>query len=242
MRYLIMLNNFMTEVSKIVENFVIKYNDLPKDVIDHFQLRRHPFLPELSFFCSPKLLFEIQNLVYNQGHSWHWFFLSEGSIGLARYIIDNPNIVKGKVVYDLGTGQGAVALASKFAGAKIVHAIDIEKYSGFAIDVNSYYNNLEINFECKNLLDINMENESVILASDIWYNQDRCDEISTFLYEKSKTSTVIMSQPLRTKYKEIYTGIHHTHLQILHNYEIPCFTPFLEATSSIQVNLYNFRK
>lgn len=230
----------MIEISNVIDKFSSLYPDLNQLVIDHFQIRQHPFLPELKFFCSPRLLFEIQNLVYTQGHSWNWFFLAEGGVGLARYILDNPNLVKGKVVYDLGAGQGAVSLASKLAGAKIVYAIDIEKFSGFAIGINSYLNKLEINFECKNLFDINMEKGSVILASDIWYNQDDCDKITPLLYEKSKTSTVILSQPVRKKYREIYTGINHPHLQTFHSYKLSCFTPFLEATPSIIVNLYNF--
>lgn len=232
----------MNKFNDLLLQFSSQYTDLDKNVIDHFQLRRHVFLPELEFFCSPKLLFEIQNIVYTQGHSWHWFFLAEGGVGLARYILDNPDIVKGKTVYDLGTGQGAISLASKMAGAKKVYAVDIEKFCGFSVGINSCHNNLEVNFICENLFNLNIEEGAVILASDIWYNQDSCENISTFLYEKSKTSTVVLSQPVRTKYKEIYTGIYHTHLQILHNYEIPCFTPYLEATPIIQVNLYNFKK
>ena len=230
----------MIEISNLIDKFSSLYPDLNQSVIDHFQIRQHPFLPELNFFCSPKLLFEIQNLVYTQGHSWHWFFLAEGGVGLARYILDNPDIVRGKVVYDLGSGQGAVSLASKLAGAKIVHAIDIEKFSGFAVGINSRLNELEINFKCENFLNFDIEKDSVVLASDIWYNQDDCDKITPLLYEKSKTSTVILSQPVREKYKEIYTGINHSHLKTFHSYELSCFTPFLEATPSITVNLYNF--
>lgn len=232
----------MIEISNLIDKFSSLYPNLNKSVIDHFRIRQHPSLPELKFFCSPKLLFQIQNLVYTQGHSWHWFFLAEGSVGLARYILDNPNIVKGKVVYDLGSGQGAVSLASKLAGAKTVHAIDIEKFSGFAVGINSYLNKLEINFKCENLLNLDIEKDSVVLASDIWYNQDGCEKISPLLYEKSKNSTVILSQPVRKKYKEIYTGINHPYLRNLYSYKLPCFTPCLEATPTITVNLYNFQE
>lgn len=230
----------MKEIQDLINKFYPFYPNLNKKVIDHLQLRAHPFVPEISLFCSPKLSHEIQMLIYNQNHCWQWMFLSEGSVGLARYILDNPDIVKDKVVYELGAGQGLISLSSKLAGAKKVHTIDREEYSGFAVKINSEYNQLDVNFECANLFDIDIVEDSVILASDIWYSQDRCNEITPFLYQFSKSSKIILSQPVREKYRDHYAGIQHERLKTFHSYEIPCFTPNLENTKFLTVNLYKF--
>jgi len=46
-----------------------------------------------------------------------WAFAWAGGQGLARHILDNPDLVKGKSVLDFASGSGRVAIAAKRAGA-----------------------------------------------------------------------------------------------------------------------------
>lgn len=43
-----------------------------------------------------------------------------------RYFLDNPDIVRGKSVLDLGSGCGATAIAAKMSGASEILANDID--------------------------------------------------------------------------------------------------------------------
>ncbi len=46
-----------------------------------------------------------------------WAFAWAGGQALARYLLDNPALVSGKAVLDLGTGSGLTAIAAMMAGA-----------------------------------------------------------------------------------------------------------------------------
>src|SRR5690606_9308912 len=47
----------------------------------------------------------------------YWAFAWAGGQGLARYVLDRPDIVRGKRVLDFATGSGLVAIAACIAGA-----------------------------------------------------------------------------------------------------------------------------
>jgi predicted nicotinamide N-methyase len=46
-----------------------------------------------------------------------WAFAWAGGQGLARYVLDHPDCVKGRRVLDFATGSGLVAIAAARAGA-----------------------------------------------------------------------------------------------------------------------------
>ena len=49
-----------------------------------------------------------------------WAFAWAGGQGLARYVLDHPDTVRGKRVLDFATGSGLVAIAAAKAGAAAV--------------------------------------------------------------------------------------------------------------------------
>ena len=65
-----------------------------------------------------------------------WAFAWAGGQALARYILDNPEIVKGKRIIDIASGSGLVAIATMRAGAASVLAADIDQFSVAAIELN----------------------------------------------------------------------------------------------------------
>ena len=57
--------------------------------------------------------------------AWPW----AGGQALARFVLDHPEIVRGRSVADIGAGGGIVAIAAALAGARSVVAIDIEVFA-----------------------------------------------------------------------------------------------------------------
>src|SRR5215813_9867626 len=52
-----------------------------------------------------------------------WAFAWAGGQALARYLLDNPDIVRGKRALDVASGCGVVAIAAMKAGARQAVAI-----------------------------------------------------------------------------------------------------------------------
>jgi predicted nicotinamide N-methyase len=72
-----------------------------------------------------------------------WAFAWAGGQALARYVLDNPEIVRGKRVLDLASGSGLVAIAAMKAGAASVLAADIDLFAVAAIGLNSALNSID---------------------------------------------------------------------------------------------------
>ncbi len=70
----------------------------------------------------------------------YWAFAWAGGQALARYLLDNPALVAGRRVLDLGSGSGLVAIAAAKAGAARVLAADIDALALAAIGLNAAAN------------------------------------------------------------------------------------------------------
>ena len=82
-----------------------------------------------------------------------WAFAWAGGQGLARYILDNPPLVRGKHVLDLATGSGLVAIAAAKAGAASVTANDIDPWCEAAVALNATANSVTLAFDGTDLAD-----------------------------------------------------------------------------------------
>ena len=96
------------------------------------------FIHTNTTFSSPPHVPEIGLHLADEAHDlWHrteeelaeiglpppfWAFAWAGGQGLARYLLDNPDTVRGKRVLDFATGSGLVAIAAAKAGAEDVVA------------------------------------------------------------------------------------------------------------------------
>src|SRR5262249_5932750 len=69
-----------------------------------------------------------------------WAFPWAGGQGLARYVLDHPQAVAGRVVPDVASGSGWVAIAAARAGARRVLAGDIDDNALAAIALNAAAN------------------------------------------------------------------------------------------------------
>src|SRR5262245_8622414 len=58
-----------------------------------------------------------------------WCVPWAGGQALARFILDHPDVVRGRRVLDFGTGSGLVAIAAARAGAANVRAVDVDPFA-----------------------------------------------------------------------------------------------------------------
>ena len=128
-----------------------------------------------------------------------WAFPWAGGQALARYVLDNPETVRGKLVLDLASGSGLVAIAAALAGAAEVVANDIDPMCEAAVALNAELNGVAINYHGGNLLDGDPPDYDVILAADVFYEQTPAKMFRAML-ERCHTNgaTVLAGDPGRT--------------------------------------------
>jgi predicted nicotinamide N-methyase len=73
-----------------------------------------------------------------------WAFAWAGGQALARYVLDNPQIVLGKRVLDVASGSGLVAIAAMKAGAAHAVAVDIDTFAADAARLNAALNGVMV--------------------------------------------------------------------------------------------------
>lgn len=100
-----------------------------------------------------------------------WAFAWAGGQGLARYVLDHPEVVSGKTVLDFASGSGLVAIAAKMAGATSVQATDIDPWAESAVALNAAANGVVLSFTGENQIGRRVEAD-VVLAGDVFYDRD----------------------------------------------------------------------
>lgn len=128
-----------------------------------------------------------------------WAFAWAGGQALARYILDNPQIVAGRRVIDFASGSGLVGIAAMKAGAASVLAADIDVFCGAALALNAAANGVEIAFTDTDLLDAPPPAADVILAGDICYEKPLAQKVMAWLGAgRTAGATVLIGDPGRS--------------------------------------------
>jgi predicted nicotinamide N-methyase len=110
----------------------------------------------------------------------YWAFAWAGGQALARYILDNPDIVRGKRVLDIGAGSGLVGLAAAKAGAASVLAADIDAHACAAIALNASVNGCTIAVTQDDVIGKGGDWE-VILVGDLFYERPLAERLLAWL-------------------------------------------------------------
>ena len=74
----------------------------------------------------------------------YWAFAWAAGLGLARYILAHPELVRGKRVLDFGCGSGLVGIAAAKAGASSVLCCDTDPLALLSSQENAMRNNVVI--------------------------------------------------------------------------------------------------
>lgn len=143
-----------------------------------------------------------------------WAFAWAGGQGLARYLLDHPEIVRGKNVLDFASGSGLVGIAAAKAGAIDVSAADVDPFCAAAIRLNAGANGVEIDFTADDRIGTD-EGWAVVLAGDVFYDKAFADRLMPWFEAlKARGATVLVGDPGRSYLPK-------TGLERLAVYEVP---------------------
>lgn len=105
-----------------------------------------------------------------EGPSPYWAFAWGGGQVLARFVLDNPKIVKGKKVLDFGSGSGIAAIAAAKSGALTVTATDIDPIAIQAVKINARLNDVVITAIQATMSESSQQQCDVLLVGDVFYD------------------------------------------------------------------------
>lgn len=120
-----------------------------------------------------------------------WAFAWAGGQGLARYVLDHPEIVKGKSVLDFASGSGLVAIAAKLAGARDVLAADIDPWTQAAVGMNAAENEVDIHFTANDQIGGDVSAE-IVLAGDVFYDQQFAQSIIPWFSDLADNGKLVL--------------------------------------------------
>jgi predicted nicotinamide N-methyase len=168
------------------------------------RLRAVPLAPEIAIFVADEAVPLWHKTEEEIGQAGlpppFWAFAWAGGQALARHILDNPSVVRGKVVLDLASGSGLVGIASMMAGAASVTVADIDAFACAAATLNAAQNRVTLTTRQDDLLaEPHGGRWDVILAGDIFYERDTAQRAFDFLHgHAERGATVLIGDPGRS--------------------------------------------
>lgn len=168
------------------------------------RLRAVPLAPEISLFVADEAVPLWHKTEEELGEAGlpppFWAFAWAGGQALARHILDNAALVRGKCVLDLASGSGLVGIAAMKAGAAAVTVADIDAFACAAAALNAAQNGVELATCNTDLLGADAPGMwDVILAGDIFYERDTAQRAFSFLdRHAARGVTVLIGDPGRS--------------------------------------------
>jgi predicted nicotinamide N-methyase len=101
----------------------------------------------------------------------YWAYPWAGGQAVARHLLDAPEVVRGRRVFDLGTGCGLVAIAAARAGAALVVACDVDPCCEAAVALNGAANGVAPAFRHGDPIGDDLPGFEVVLAGDPFYDR-----------------------------------------------------------------------
>ncbi len=164
-----------------------------------------------------------------------WAFPWAGGQGLARYVLDHPEVVAGRRVLDVASGSGLVALAAAKAGARSVLAGDIDENALAAITLNAAANGVPA--VTPGRVDLAADgpgDAEVVLAADVFYQRDLAEIALRFLRAARQAGAdVLVADPGRA-------FVPRAALTVVASYQVPVMA-VLEDKPVKPVTIYRLR-
>jgi len=169
---------------------------------DNTRLLTPPLVPEIRLHLAEESLPIWQKTEEELGEMNvpppYWAFAWAGGQALARYLIDTPELVRGKSVLDLGAGSGLTAIAPMLAGAQSACAADIDEIALVACQLNAEANGVTVEVTREDLLARAPDGYDVVLVGDLFYERQLADRVLAFIAAaQARGAVVLIGDPQR---------------------------------------------
>jgi predicted nicotinamide N-methyase len=129
----------------------------------------------------------------------YWAFAWAGGQGLARYLLDHPELVAGRRVLDFASGSGIAAIAAAKAGASQVTASEIDAFALAACRLNADLNAVALTVTGDDLVGDPGTAWDVVLAGDVCYERPMAQAVFAWLCSMARGGkTVLLGDPGRS--------------------------------------------
>jgi predicted nicotinamide N-methyase len=128
-----------------------------------------------------------------------WAFAWAGGQALARHLLDNPALVAGRSVLDLGAGSGLAGIAAMKAGAARALAADTDPFALAAIALSARANGVALEATDRDLLAAGPARFDVVLVGDLFYERPLAERVLGFLEAaRDAGAAVLVGDPCRS--------------------------------------------
>ncbi|WP_404381559.1 class I SAM-dependent methyltransferase [Caenispirillum salinarum] len=168
-------------------------------------LSRPPLVPEVRLYLATEVT-PLWQATQHQLESLdvpppYWAFAWPGGQAAARYLLDNPHIVRNRRVLDFAAGSGLIGIACALAGAATVEAVDIDPVARRAMALNAEANGVRLTVREDDVLETRPTAAGlwdVIVAGDVCYEKPMAEKVLAWLRARAADgATVIMADPGR---------------------------------------------
>ncbi len=126
-----------------------------------------------------------------------WAHAWPGGLALARALLDEPALARGRRVLDFASGCGVAAIAAARAGASTVVATELDEFALAAIAENARLNEVEVQASARDVLGED-EGWDVVLVGDVFYRADVAPRLEAWLRRLvARGATVMIGDPGR---------------------------------------------
>jgi predicted nicotinamide N-methyase len=127
-----------------------------------------------------------------------WAFAWAGGQALARYVLDRPELVRGKRVLDFASGSGLVAIAAALADAVHIEASEIDEFALAAIALNAEANGVAVTARAGDIVGHD-HGWDIVFAGDVSYERDMAERVTGWLASlAARGALVLIGDPGRT--------------------------------------------
>ena len=175
---------------------MIEGEALSRFIVDNLPLAPARAVPEVSLYLAGPTS-GLNRLGLSR--SPYWAYQWAGGTALARFILDNSEVVAGRRVLDLGCGGGIVAIAAAKARAREVSAVDIDPAASAATRLAADANGVEATVICADALAGGPPAVEVILVGDLFYATRLAARTTAFLSRcRAGGLDILVGDPNRT--------------------------------------------
>ena len=174
-------------------------------VLENTELSAPPLVPEIKLHLAREALPIWEKTEEELGEidvpPPYWAFAWPGGQAIARYILDQPQVVSGRRVLDLGAGCGLGAIAAAKAGAAAVLASDIDALALTAMELNAKVNGVSFATTSADVLtDAGLAGFEVVLVGDLFYERQLAARVLACSEPAAKRGSLVLAGDPRRNY------------------------------------------